>query len=184
MAGGIHAWEGLVADGPPEAGLSRFEAARDAGEMAAVAWHMEENTRKFYLALSGLVSDPAASDLLEDLAMVEEKHKSTLMELYRNVTGLQGEPESPGEGPPVLEGGQDMEQTLRWAEGRDHEEILHVTIALETNAYDRYLKMADRVEDPESKRIFRTISGEERDHLARMTQMMDKILQADYEYRE
>ena len=82
-----------MAEGRPEAGLSRFEAAGDAGEMSAIAWNMEENTRKFYLALSGIISDPRTVKILEDLASAEEKHKSTLEELYQRFTGKTGEPE-------------------------------------------------------------------------------------------
>ncbi len=184
MTGGIHAWEGLVADGPPEAGVTRFLSTHSASEMAALAWTLEENTRKFYLALAGLMENPKASQLMETLASAEEKHKASLLEVYQRMTGDTGEPALSTEGPPLLEGGADMDTTLRWAEGRGVEEVLEIALALETNAYDRYLKMIDLVDDEEARDVFRVLSAEEKKHLDRLGSLMDEVLESDYDYTE
>jgi rubrerythrin len=184
MAGGIQAWEGLVADGPPEAGVTRFLSTHSTSEMAALAWTLEENTRKFYLALADLMDNPKASQLMETLASAEEKHKASLLEVYQRITGEAGEPALLTEDPPLLEGGADMDTTLQWAEGRPIEEVLEIALVLETNAYDRYLKMMDLVEDDQALELFRTLSREEKNHLDRLSSMMDEILESDYEYSE
>lgn len=184
MSGGIHAWEGLVADGPADAGLSQFEAAGNPAEMAAISWTMEENTRKFYLALSGLVPDSRSSDLFQSLAEAEESHKATLVDLFRDLSGKQDMPDLAQGGPPLLEGGMDLDGTLHWVEGKPLEEVLDIVLALETNAYDRYIKMLNIVEDEPSRSVFRSLSDEERKHLDRLTALMDETLQSDYDYRE
>lgn len=184
MSGGIQAWEGLVADGPPEAGTTLFLSTASAEEMTALAWTLEENTRKFYLAVAGLMRNPKASRLMETLALAEEKHKASLLQVYQRVTGGTKEPALSTKGPPLLEGGADMDTTLRWAEGRTVEEMLEVALALETNAYDRYLKMIDLVKDDQARDLFRVLSAEEKKHLDRLSTLMDEVLESDYDYKE
>ena len=184
MSGGIHAWEGLVADGPPDAGSASFLSTHSASEMTALAWTLEENTRKFYLALASLMKNPKASQLMETLASAEEKHKASLLEVYQRITGNPEEPALITEGPPLLEGGADMERTLQWAEGKPVEEVLEIALALETNAYDRYLKMIELVEDEQAKEVFRVLSREEKGHLDRLTALLDEVLESDYAYSE
>ena len=184
MSGGIHAWQGLVAEGLPDSGAAYFASARSPAELAALSWALEENTRKFYLALSGITGDKRVSELLQTLAAVEDRHKATLKEMHARLTGSGEDPVIPWEGPPVLEGGADMDDTLRWAEGGTPEEILELAIALESNAYDRYLKMIAIVEDEEGKEVFRTISAEEKVHLGHLTALMDKVLLGDFDYGE
>ncbi len=184
MSGGIHAWEGLVAEGPPEAGTTLFLSTTTVEEMAALAWTLEENTRKFYLSLADLMLNPKASRLMETLALAEEKHKASLLQVYLRVTGGTKEPALSTKGPPLLEGGADMDTTLRWAEGRTVEEMLEIALALETNAYDRYLKMIDLVKDEQARDLFRTLSVEEKNHLDRLAVLMDETLKSDYEYEE
>ena len=173
-----------MADGPPEAGVARFLSSHSTSEMAALAWTLEENTRKFYLALAGLMENSKASQLMETLASAEEKHKASLLEVYQRITGEAGEPALLTEDPPLLEGGADMNSTLKWAAGRPVEEVLEVALVLETNAYDRYLKMMDLVEDEQALDLFRTLSLEEKNHLNRLTNLMDEVLESDYDYSE
>ena len=184
MSGGIHAWEGLVAEGPPEAGVASFQSAHSLSEMAALAWTLEENTRRFYLALADLMENPKASQLMKTLASAEENHKSSLLQVYQRITGETGNPEALSDGPTLLEGGADMDSTLKWAEGRPIEELLEVTLALETNAYDRYLKMMNLVDDEKAIDLFRTLSREEKGHLDRLTALMNEVLESDYDYSE
>jgi hypothetical protein len=53
MEGGISAWDGLVAAGPPEAGMARFAAAASAEELIALAWYLEAGSRTFYGRIAG-----------------------------------------------------------------------------------------------------------------------------------
>lgn len=184
MSGGIHAWEGLVAEGPPEAGVTEFLSAHSASDMAGLAWTLEENTRKFYLALAGLFENAQISRIMETLASAEENHKSSLLKVYGRITGEPGEPRMSKDGSPLLEGGADLDASLQWARGRPVEEVLEFALAMETNAYDRYLKMIELVEDEQAREVFRVLSREEKKHLDRLSLLMDEVLERDYDYKE
>ena len=48
MEGGLRAWQGMVAHGPPEAGMAFFSPAADAEEIVGLAWALEEGSKLFY----------------------------------------------------------------------------------------------------------------------------------------
>ena len=48
MSGGINAWEGLKAEGVPESGMAYFSDSDRLEELAALAWMLEEGSRRFY----------------------------------------------------------------------------------------------------------------------------------------
>lgn len=48
MEGGIRAWKGMVAHGPPEAGMAYFTPAEGAEEMVGLTWALEEGSKLFY----------------------------------------------------------------------------------------------------------------------------------------
>jgi len=73
-----------------------------------------------------------------------------------------------------LEGGAPLEETLAWAKGKPLEEILEFSIAMEANALDRYIKMGRAVADDRSREVFLALSREEREHLERMTSLLDR----------
>ena len=74
MEGGIRAWEGGVAEGAPEAGTAYFTAAGRPEEFIALAWMLEEGSRRFYTAVQALVDD------------VETKKLFRILPLPRNIT--------------------------------------------------------------------------------------------------
>ena len=63
MEGGIQAWHGLTADGPPEGGIAYFASGTNAADMAALAWALEENTRLFYSDLAKMRPGTDEADL-------------------------------------------------------------------------------------------------------------------------
>jgi len=111
------------------------------------------------------------------LGAAEARHKETLRQLYARVTGTGADP-APPEGMETgryLEGGSPLEETLSWCAGRPATELLEIAVAMETSSLDRYLKMARAVEDPESAGVFRTLSDEEKAHLERMAELLDRL---------
>jgi hypothetical protein len=87
MEGGISAWDGLVAAGPPEAGMARFAAAASAEELIALAWYLEAGSRTFYGRIAGTAGDPESAALYEQLGRAEEGHLDALQTLYRRNAG-------------------------------------------------------------------------------------------------
>jgi rubrerythrin len=175
MAGGIRSWEGLTATGAPEAGMVYFSDADTPEELIALAWELEEGSRKFYTVISAMLSDMESVALFNDLSTAEEHHKATLANLYKNSTKKNLEAIiTKKKSVDIMEGGIKVREALAWAENRDVQDILEFAISLEANAYDLYIKMGRKIEDTDSKKIFVLLSEEEKKHLERMAQLLGK----------
>lgn len=180
MEGGIRAWEGLVAEKTPESGIAYFSPATKPEEMVALAWFLENGSRRFYAELSRTVKTGEISDLYAELASAEERHQTTLLDLYREFAGTR-----PRDGFPksvisveneddVMEGGMRVTDALEWVKGKSATEILEISLALETNSYDLYLIMERRLKDEPSSRVFRILSDEEKQHLDRLGLLLEE----------
>jgi sulfur-carrier protein adenylyltransferase/sulfurtransferase len=180
MEGGINAWKGLVAEGPPQSGMAYFSPATKPEELIALAWFLEDGSRKFYSELVSTVMDEEARDLYHQLAKAEEHHQGSLLNLYGELSGKApdpGFPDSvipPGKEGDVMEGGMKVGEALQWAKGKKTTDILELSLSLETNAYDLYLKMERQTKDQRSARVFNLLSGEEKQHLERLSTLLEK----------
>ncbi len=180
MGGGIRAWNGLVAEGIPEAGIAYFNPATRPGEMIALAWRLEEGSRKFYESLAQMLEDEEAKGLFQNLTRSEEDHKTILLKLFEEISGKTSNYEFPDrfirgeERGDVMEGGMLVNQALSWSKDKLIKEILELCLALETNSYDLYLKMEQKTERDRAKQVFRTLSEEEKNHLNRLIPMFEK----------
>ena len=182
MDGGILAWNGLTAQGPPEAGMSYFGEEDRVAELVSLAWSLEEGSRRFYESVAGLVGDEETRRLLGALIGAEEQHKHALFSLATELN-----PDTP---PPLLkaallsdelsrdtmEGGMRVSKAVAWAKGKGLVSILELLMALETNAYDLYLKMEHKMEGKDASVIFSTLAREEAEHLERLTALFEKSI--------
>jgi sulfur-carrier protein adenylyltransferase/sulfurtransferase len=176
MAGGIDAWNGLVSGGAYDSGLAYFSRASRPEELISLSFALEEGNRVFYERVSQDMKDEEAASIFRSMGQAEERHKETLRELHSRVSGRSGNP-APPEGMVaggLLEGGAPLEETLAWAKGKPPEEILELSIAMEANALDRYIKMGRAVADERSREVFLALSREEQEHLERMTALLDR----------
>lgn len=174
MQGGIRAWEGLVAEGPPEAGMAYFGDTVKPDELTSLAWSLEDGSRKFYIRLDEYLRDEESRQLFRSLAKAEESHEKTLAELYKTFSGgrpiEEGLPSGRDE---IMEGGVRLDDVLLWARERDVVSILEFAVSLETNAYDLYLKMLLRMEG-DAKTVFQLLADEEKGHLSRLAELLEK----------
>ncbi len=174
MEGGIQAWQGLIADGPPEGGVAYFESGAGAADMTALAWALEENTRLFYDSLAGIKPGTEEADLFMELVNAEEHHKGTLATMHGRHSDEPIDRFFHGQDTPILEGGVSLEEALSWAEDKPAEKILAAAVGFEANAYDRYLKMVDVAESEDVKEVFRIIAKEEKGHLKKLGELLDR----------
>ena len=180
MEGGMHAWQGLTAAGAPEAGMAFFKAGSLPGELIALAWVLEEGSRRFYASVAGTLADSEAAKLFADLAAAEEHHKSTLLGLYRDAANKEPALDFPRDvieaDEDRMEGGVKVSETLEWAKGRDGRDLLDMSMARETDSYDLYIKMGRRVAGEKAKQVFGRLVEEEKGHLIRMASLLDRML--------
>jgi len=180
MQGGIHAWKGLVAEGPPESGAAYFSSSTKAEELIALAWWLEDGSRQFYSDVAANMEDQEAKNLFRDLTAAEEHHQTSLLKLYQNLSGLTSESGFPGsvvsperEGD-VMEGGIRVSEAIEWAKGKSVAEILEFSLSSEANSYDLYVKMEHQMKDQRSAQVFHLLSGEEKQHLERLSALFEK----------
>ena len=182
MEGGIRAWKGLVAEGTPESGITYFSPATKPEEMVALAWYLENGSRRFYAELARTLTEADMADVYSQLASVEERHQVTLHDLYKELSGATPEVGFPKsvisakDEDDVMEGGMRVTEALQWAKGKRVTEILELSIALETNSYDLYLTMEQRLKDQLSARVFQVLSGEEKQHLEHLGSLLAERL--------
>jgi len=174
MQGGIRAWEGGVAKGPPEAGMAYFGDAVKPDELAMLAWMLEEGSRQFYLRLDEFLKDEEARHLFESLAKAEGNHEKSLAELYKTYSGGSAiEERLPAVRDEVMEGGVRVDESLVWARTKDVPAILEFAISLETNSYDLYIRMGRKFEG-DSMKVFSHLADEEKRHLDRLAALLEK----------
>jgi len=183
MQGGIRAWKGLVAEGAPESGMAYFSSATRAEELITLAWWLEGGSRQFYSDLAAVMRDQEAKNLFKDLTAAEENHQTSLLRLYQDLSGLISESGFPGsvmsperEGD-VMEGGIRVSEAIEWAKGKSVTEILEFSLSSETNSYDLYVKMEHQLKDQRSAQVFHRLSGEEKQHLERLSALFEKRIQ-------
>ena len=172
MDGGIDAWNGLVASGPYEAGLFLLEGRKDIEELTALAWSLEDGTGIFYTQMREISEDKEARQVFASLVRAEEGHKSKLLEAYRDITGKEindGTMQAKSvKG--YLEGGVSVDETVGWLrkQGAALHEILEVSMQVETNSLDLYMKMCREVEDTSARSVFNFLIEEEKAHLLKL----------------
>lgn len=173
MDGGILAWEGKTATGAPEAGMWWFEEARNPEEYIALAWILEEGAKIFYSRMAEQFASLDVGKVFQGLAEVEEHHKETLRQLHRALTGREEDPLTPDEvaAHDTMEGNVSITKVLAWAEGQKPIDVLEFSVSMEVNAYDLYLKVAQRLEQKGSRDVLLHLAREEKAHLDRLIEL-------------
>ncbi|MEJ2324279.1 MAG: rhodanese-like domain-containing protein [Nitrospirota bacterium] len=179
MEGGILAYNGLTASGGPESGMFCFPDSLGPGELAAVAWLLEENTIYFLKGVKGMVVD--SGGILDQLGKVKEEHKKTLAALYREVTGKEPGGDFPKgviEAPPeaVMVGCVRVRSAIEWARDKKPPDVLELMLTLEANALDLYLKLGRMVKDGEARKVFRKLADHQQRSVERASEFFEKAL--------
>jgi rubrerythrin len=181
MEGGIRAWNGMVAHGPPEAGMAFFSLAVDTEEVVGLAWALEEGSKLFYLGVAEHFSeDNETQKTFNMLVAAEKNHEKHLLATYESLTGskpdfqkLRAKFRDSLDGS-VMEGGVSVKEALAWAQGKDVKESLELAMAMEVNALDLYIKMSRAIDDQKARQIFSKLSEEEQAHLEKLADLLDK----------
>ena len=172
MNGGIDAWNGLVSKAQVGQGMYLIEGNETAEEVVALAYGLEEGSRRFYRELAERSDVPEVRRLFETLHDAEIRHEDRLWERYRTLPGSFGDRRAFEEHavPRALEGGLTPDQLLAGdpEAGRGYTESLDLAMALETDALDLYLRMAAAFHKSEIRSNFFELAEEERGHLEKL----------------
>jgi rhodanese-related sulfurtransferase/rubrerythrin len=179
MAGGINAWEGLVAEGELEMNTAWFTPATTPGEYLALAWLLEDGSRQLYAELAMRHQASGEGAFFRRLVGAEEVHKEALHQLYHGLSTRSSSDDFPSAllsepvGETMLEGGVSLAAALQWLAGKSPEQALQLAMGLEVNAYDRYLVMSRNAADAESRDGFAKLAREEKAHLGLISDELD-----------
>jgi len=169
LSGGMMAWNGLVAEGPEELNLDMVRGDETPEEIVKLAYGMETALGDFYRAAQRDSEDAEVVEALSQLAAVEDKHKDYLLTLYATIaqSDLGKEELSRQLNARIMEGGFDstnfLEKNKRFL--RSVPELLDLSMMLETQALDLYLRFANKTDNDQTQQILHKIADEEKGHL-------------------
>ena len=181
MEGGILAYNGLTAVGPPEAGVFCFPENMQPEELIAMAWYIEDGSQRFIQQIIKMEQDPESSELFAHLAEHKVSHKDSLVNLYKKITGadaVDGFPESVLPQPPaeVMAGCVSVPEALDWARDKLGADILELMMSLEANTWDLYLKLGRKVPSEQARSVFIELSEQEKQHLDDIATALEKTI--------
>lgn len=176
LDGGITAWNGQVAKGSYGEGLYLLKGRETTEELISLALVLEEGSRMFYARVSELTTDVEAKNTLTAIAEAEAKHKAAVLEAYRLVTGQHLDKKMTDREPVkgVMEGGGRIEDVIAFLEERDKTllDIIEVSMQVETNALDLYIKILREIEDRNARKVFDVLIREEKHHLSSLGKLL------------
>lgn len=181
MEGGILAYNGIVAAGPPEAGVFCFPENMSPEQLIAMAWYIEDGSESYVGIIKEMNQNIEIKDILTNLYEHKVAHKKTLEKLYENISGESVRDSFPTyvlKKPPkiVMSGCVNVPDAVHWSKDKDASEILDFMMALEANTFDLYLKLGREVKAERARSTFMSLSKEEAGHLDKLSSVFEKTL--------
>ncbi|HSH71308.1 MAG TPA: ferritin family protein [Deferrisomatales bacterium] len=172
MDGGIDAWHGHVSEARVDQGVYLLEGDETPAALFAVAYRLEEATRRFYQRIARETATPGVRELADALSRGEETHQERIRELCRDTCGEAAATQALGSGPPsaVLEDGSSPAERLERLLPADATPaaVLDLAMALEVDALDLYLRFTHHFRQPSVRNALFALAREEQCHLKRL----------------
>ena len=167
MDGGILGYNGIIASGPPEAGVFCFPKSLSPEQLTAMAWYVEDGSQRFCENLAQGEFRYKMGQLPIDLIHYKKAQKRELVELYQNISNQTEEKDFPSgvlPSPPhdVMAGCISVSQALDWSKGKNITDILDLMVSLEANTFDLYLKLGRQVESDRARTVFVALAEKEK----------------------
>lgn len=181
LQGGLNAWEAPTASGPVTFHLRFVKGDESPRRVIGMAYEMEEGLKRFHQEIASRTVEADLRDLLIQLIKAEESHQRTLMTLLEKVQ--EGSEEASDNASlaatseeSLIEGGIDVAAFVRQNEHylQTVAGYLELTMMIETQALDLYLRMASESRNPVAREVLRRIGEEEKGHL----QMLGRFLES------
>lgn len=179
LSGGIKAWNGQVAFGQEELGLTLFSGNESPEETLVVAYSLEAGLHDFYVSMIPRVKNSDAKNLFKKLSEIEIRHQDTIFKEYLEITGKSVNRKEFEKTVIVeaVEGGLTSEEYANmfqpdWESTKD---IVDIAMSIEAQALDLYLRVSNQSIDPKSKKVLLQIASEERIHLTLLGKLMEQI---------
>ncbi len=179
LSGGIKAWEGKTAVGPQSLGMDLFDGRETPEDFLTVAFSLEQGLQQFYMDMAGKAQTRSVQDLFEKLGAIEAKHQDAIFAAYTELTEepISREAFADMVQASAMEGGMTTDQYLASFDPdlSVETEVISLAMSIEAQALDLYQRVGDRVKNPQSLAIVQKIAADEKNHLARLGQLMDTL---------
>lgn len=181
MEGGMLAYDGLVAAGPPEAGVFCFSENMTPEQLIAMAWYIEDGSQQYFEAVKTMTQDQQIDASFADLIEHKIAHKASLAHLFRKISGQAATEDFPASvlpRPPhkVMAGCVSVPEAIDWSKNRTVPDLLDFLMALEANTFDLYLKLGRQVASERARKVFMELSEEQVRHLGQVSSVFEKTL--------
>ncbi len=172
MMGGILQWRGHRAFGDETLGLELFLDG-DFSSACSMAMAMENGLKSFYQTLADKTQNETSRDLLIFMARLEDSHMEKLQKVYCDDASF-----IPSQST-ANEGGIDSHAFLEQYDENTVSitDIIRIGMMFESQAYDLYLRLARKEQDPKRKDFFMKMAAEEHSHLETLTRELEKRIQ-------
>ena len=179
-SGGFNGWKSETAFGKEDLGLELFTGRESPAETLVVAYSLEQGLGDFYQSMIPKVKNDEVKNLFQKLAEIEIKHKDRIFAEYLKMSGDSATREEFEKQTveQAVEGGLTTQEYTNhfkpdWESAKD---IIELAMSIEAQALDLYLRVADRIDDPQSKKALVQISTEEQMHLKQLGKLMERVL--------
>lgn len=173
LRGGMKAWDGAAALGPPEQGKALFPAHAAPAGLLARAYALEQSMAAFYQGLADEAPDAGIAEMAGRLARVERGHGQRVRRLCEQAGAGADEREimERAEQGGVLEGGLRPEDLPGGV--LDREALLSLAMMVETQAMDLYSRLA-RDHEGEAQKALNGLARQEKEHLIGLGKLLDE----------
>jgi len=179
LKGGIAAWQGQAAAGPPEMGMILVKGDETPQDIICLAYGLEEGLQKFYAAATQMAIEAEGIKVLSQLAEIEERHKQRLFDLYKTIDAADTTIESfeSKVNSELMEGGFDPDKLLESSKPafKNATDVLSFAMMLEAQGMDLYMRYADKSEVAQVKEILYKMADEEKAHLKSLGDLFEKL---------
>ena len=175
----IRSWLGMRAIGPYEMNLELIRPDAEFPDAFSLAYAMEEGLQRFYLALADQEDKEEHKALFLKLAGFEDLHKERLLKEFTRIQESNISPDIFLRGhEDVMEGGGiNAPSPVNVIEAlTDMLDVLGLSMGIEAQSLDLYMRLADRSPRDEVKRLFLDLADEEKQHMAFLSEVIDKYL--------
>lgn len=124
-------------------------------EALSIAIYNEQSAFDFYTKLSNIIENPSGKEKFKFLALDEKRHRGLLEKHYTKVSGGKEFPFDPGKVKTIQ---------VEVKDNTTASEALDIGIKAEKEAYEFYKRSAEDSKDPEAKKMFLMLAGEEDKH--------------------
>lgn len=173
-------WLGIRLEGEYDYDLNLINTEIEFPDAFTLAYAMEEGLQKFYQELERRETDAKKKAVYNQLAGFEDLHKENLKNGFESTRGESFDVNSAlNAHGNVMEGGNlnkksPYEVAVQMREVTD---IYSLSLAIEAQSFDLYVRLANKAENENSKAIFLDMADEEKTHMNFVSRELSKHLQ-------